>query len=85
VGNTGSRRDEVALKIEQIGHLIRQQAKAVNHKDTAACFLLRKPIIHHQRNDFFRNAASGRTAAKENYPLVADRRPGRGRGGDQRP
>ena len=36
VGDTGSGVSQLALKTEQIRHLISQQTKAVNHKDAAA-------------------------------------------------
>lgn len=77
-------RDVILLKVQQIRCLIGQQAKAVDHKDAIARFLLGQSVINHQRNDFFRNPASGRAATEKHHALVADPRTGGSGGSDQR-
>ena len=45
--NGVARGKQVFLEIEQVGHVVGQQAEAIDHKDPAARFRLGQAVIHH--------------------------------------
>ena len=75
--NGVARGEQVFLEIEQVSHVVGQQAEAIDHKDPAAGFRLAQAVIDHQRHNFFSNPASGRAAAQEHHALIANARPRR--------
>lgn len=47
-----ARGKQVFLEIEQVGHVVGQQAEAIDHEDPAAGFRLGQAVIDHQRHNF---------------------------------
>ncbi len=74
---------QLALEVEQVRQLVRQQAEAVHHKHAGAGFFIAQTFGLHLRDNLLGDAAACRTCAEEYHFLLAHGAARRTAGGNQ--